>query len=587
MCGIAGVLHLGHQPVDAQLVRRMVATIRHRGPDAGGVHVAGPIGLGHARLSIIDLSGGRQPMTNEDRSLWVTFNGEIFNYVELRETLQQRGHRFATRSDTEVILHAYEEYGDRCVEHFNGQWAFVLWDARRERLLASRDRLGIRPLYYTTAGNKFLFASEVKALAADEDVALRLDPAGLDQVFTFWCPIPPRTVFRDICELPPAHNLVVHEGRLSMRRYWQLDFGRQPDTIGGEEAAERLLDLLTDATRIRLRADVPVGAYLSGGLDSSVTTALIQRTSTAPLRTFSITFDDPEFDESAYQQEVVRTLQTDHLALRCSWEDIGRELPEVIWHAERPVLRTAPVPLMLLAQLVRDAGYKVVMTGEGADELLGGYDIFKEAKLRRFWAAQPDSPRRTDLLGRLYPYLPNLRAQSAAYRQAFFRVHPEDLSCPWFSHLPRWDLTARLKMFFSEDLRAELAGYDAYDDLRAQLPDGFAAWKPFCQAQWLESSLLLPGYILSSQGDRVAMANSIEGRFPFLDYRVAEFAATLPPRLKMMGLTEKYLLKRAARGIVPPSVLQRSKQPYRAPDAKSLFGDGRRAVRHEYVERLL
>jgi len=586
MCGIVGTVHFDGSASDRQLLQRMLRAIGHRGPDASGVHVEGPAGLAHARLSIIDLQGGRQPMSNEDGSLWVTFNGEIFNYLELRERLRAKGHRFATRSDTEVILHAYEEYGEDCVRQFNGQWAFGVWDSRRQTLFLSRDRLGVRPLYYATAGKKFLFASEVKALLVHPEVVRGLDPLGLDQVFTFWSTLPPRTVFRGICELPPGHNLVVRGQGLRLAPYWQLSYDSCEQAMPEAECAERLLDLLTDATRLRLRSDVPVGAYLSGGLDSTVTAALARRSTTGPLRTFSITFDDAEFDESHYQRLAVDALQTDHEMIHCRLEDIGRVFPEVVWHAERPVLRTAPAPMYLLAELVRGEGFKVVLTGEGADEMLGGYDIFKEAKVRRFWAARPESDVRARLLERLYPYLPKLRAQSPAYRKAFFHVRPEDLANPLFSHLPRWELTARLKLFFSAAVRAELADHDAYAECLALLPAAYARWHPFCQAQYLESAMLLPGYILSSQGDRMAMAHGVEGRYPFLDHRVVEFAAALPARMKMRGLNEKHILKRAAAGLVPPAVLARPKQPYRAPDARC-FLSATAGDMPEYVEELL
>ena len=562
----------------------MLAPIRHRGPDESGIHVDGPLGFGHARLSIIDLSGGRQPMHNEDRTLSVTFNGEIFNYLELQQSLQAKGHRFATRCDTEVILHAYEEYGEECVHHFNGQWAFALWDRRRQSLFLSRDRLGVRPLFTTTAGRQFLFASEIKALLAHPDVPRQLDPVGLDQVFTFWSPLRPRTVFRGISELPPGHNMTVHDGRIRTAAYWQPDYNARGGPKTEAEYAERLLELLLDATRLRLRSDVPVGAYLSGGLDSTVTTALA-RQCTSRLRTFSITFDDAEFDETGYQRLAVEHLDTDHQTIHCRAEDIGRVFPEVVWHAEQPVLRTAPAPMFLLSQLVRGAGYKVVLTGEGSDELLGGYDIFKEAKVRRFMAAQPESAFRSQLLGQLYPYMPRLQAQPPAYRKAFFRVRPEDLANPLFSHLPRWELTSRLKTFFSRELQAELAGRDVYADCLATLPAAYAGWPHFCQAQYLETTMLMPGYILSAQGDRMAMANSVEGRFPFLDYRVAELAASIPWRMKMKGLDEKHILKRAVAGLVPPAVLRRTKQPYRAPDAASFIPENGRPP--AYVDELL
>lgn len=587
MCGIAGVVNWDGPRPDERVVRRMIGLVRHRGPDAAGVYLDDAAGLAHSRLSIVDLAGGKQPMTNEDGTLWVTFNGEVFNHVELRRELEARGHRFETRSDTEVILHAFEEWGEGCVTRFNGQWAFAVWDTRLQRLFLSRDRLGVRPLFYTTAGRGFLFASEVKSLLAHPGVSAQIDPVGLSQTFTTWATVPPRTIFKDVLECPPGHSMVVDRSQLTVRRYWEVDYAVESPARAEREYADEVLDLLVDATRLRLRADVPVGAYLSGGLDSSLTTALIRKFTDAPLKTFSVTFEDAEFDESRYQQDVVRRLGTSHHAFRCSNAAIGAAFPDVVWHAERPILRTAPAPLFLLSRLVREQGYKVVITGEGADEMFGGYDLFKEAKVRRFWARQPGSKLRPQLLRRLYPYMPAIQNQPEAYLRAFFRVREEDLASPFFSHLPRWELTASLKQFLTDDVKAEAAGYEVEADLAGQLPAAFDGWHPFCRSQYLETKYLLPGYILSSQGDRAAMAHGVEGRFPFLDYRVAELAAKLPPRLKMRGLDEKYLLKRIAKDFVPESILERPKQPYRAPDARSFFGTAEKPLSFDYVDDLL
>jgi asparagine synthase (glutamine-hydrolysing) len=342
---------------------------------------------------------------------------------------------------------------------------------------------------------------------------------------------------------------------------------------------------MTESVRLRLAADVPVGAYLSGGIDSTFVTALAVRLAGAQLKTFSVSFDDGEFDESAYQKIALDRLGTDHHTVRCSTAEIARVFPDIVWHAEKPLLRTAPAPLFLLSRAVRAAGMKTVLTGEGSDELLGGYDIFKEAKIRRFLSVYPDSRLRPLLLRRLYPYQPALVAQSDAYRQAFFGATRTESDDPLFSHRPRWNLTSRLKIFYSPEVRAALGSYDAVDELLEGLPSGFRSWHPFSQAEYLETAHLLPGYILSSQGDRMAMAHSVEGRFPFLDSSVARFAGELPPRLKMKALNEKYLLKRAAIDIVPPSIVRRPKQPYRAPGATSFFdADGNSP---EYVRELL
>ena len=592
MCGIVGVVNHGGEPVAPELLRRMVALIGHRGPDASGIYtdVSGSgasVGLAHARLSILDLSGGQQPMSNADRSLWITFNGEIFNYLELRDELIRKGHAFATHSDTEVILRMYEEKGEECVRDFNGQWAFAIWDVKRRRLFLSRDRVGVRPLFYAERGGVLVFASEIKSILSHPGVERSIDLEALDQVFTFWHALPPRTMFKGIAELPPGHSMTVEDGKLGVRRYWGLDYSRVDDRMREDDCADRLLELLGDATRIRLRSDVPVGAYLSGGLDSSVITALVKRCSQTRLRTFSVAFEDPEFDESAFQRDVIDFLQTDHQSIRCSYSDINTVFPEVIWHTEKPILRAAPAPLYLLSRLVREHGYKVVLTGEGADEFLGGYDIYKEAKIRRFCAVDPDSRCRPILLRRLYPYLRNIQAQSDAYRRAFFHVAAEELSHPFFSHLPRWELTAKLKAFFSDDVRMRVRNGSSYEEMEKLLPPQYPRWDPFSRAQHLESTGLLPGYILSSQGDRMAMAHSVEGRYPFLDYRVVEFSAAIPPRLKMKVLNEKYVLKQAAGQLVPPSVKNRRKQPYRAPDVNSFFDPETGRTRIAYVDELL
>ncbi|MBZ5569956.1 MAG: asparagine synthase (glutamine-hydrolyzing) [Acidobacteriia bacterium] len=584
MCGIAGIVNTDGRPADARILADMIAMLGHRGPDASGVFTDGEAGFSHARLSIIDVAGGAQPMSNAERSLWITFNGEIFNYVELREELLRKGHQFATRSDTEVLLHLYAEEGPDCVRKLNGQWAFAIWDCKTRRLFLSRDRLGVRPVFYTQRNGAFLFASEVKALFAHPAVERRLDSTALSQVFTYWFTLPPRTIFEGVRELPPGHSLILQDGKSEIRRYWQLDFHPDPEGARREqEYVDELWELLVDATRLRLRADVPVGTYLSGGLDSSLVTAIVKRFTNTPVRSFSVGFEDPEFDESRYQDEVIEHLGTDHQRIHCTYQDIGRVFPEVIWHTEKPILRTAPAPLFILSKLVREGGYKVVVTGEGADEMLGGYDIFKEAKIRSFWGARPESRLRPLLLRRLYPYLHNVQNQSDAYLRAFFRVNAGDMASPFFSHLPRWELTSKLKLFFGDALRTATAAYDPYADLATMLPAQYGSWPRLCQAQYLEALYLLPGYILSSQGDRVALAHSVEIRLPFLDHRVVEFASRIPPALKMKVLNEKYILKRCVGDLLPPSVRRRHKQPYRAPDGKSFF----HAAAPDYVRHLL
>ncbi|MBZ0155097.1 MAG: asparagine synthase (glutamine-hydrolyzing) [Alphaproteobacteria bacterium] len=584
MCGIAGICRTREDGViEADTLRAMAALLRHRGPDGTGFYRDEGVGLAHTRLSIIDPEGGRQPMSNEDGTVWITFNGEIFNYRELRTDLEQRGHLFSTKSDTEVILHLYEDFGPECLHFLNGQFAFALWDKRKQRLFLARDRVGIRPLFYTKTAGVLLFASEVKSLFMHGEVKRELDLYALDQVFTFWTTIPPRTAFRDIRELPAGHYMVVQGEAVTIRKYWDPEFEGEEGARAEGEYAEELRSLLIDAVRLQLRADVPVGAYLSGGIDSSVIALLIRRYTGAPLRTFSVTFEESQYDESAYQRQMAGYLDTEHLSLPCAPHDIGRVFPDVIWHTERPVVRTAPAPLYLLSGLVRSCGYKVVLTGEGADEILAGYDIFKEVKVRRFIERQPGSKMRSRILKRLYPYLADSPVRSVPYAEAFFGGGPASFPAEYYSHLPRWNTTAKAKTFFSGSLRGELRCHDTSSEMTAFLREGVRAHDDLSRAQYLEMKILLPGYILSSQGDRVAMAHSVEGRFPFLDHRVVEFCCALPPHLRMKVLTEKYLLKESMKGFLPDPVIRRAKQPYRAPDAKSFFSGGTPG----YTEELL
>ncbi|MGC8703114.1 MAG: asparagine synthase (glutamine-hydrolyzing) [Thiomonas sp.] len=573
MCGIAGRLNW-NAPIDPAQLAAMIAQLQHRGPDEQGLHTQGPIGLAHARLSIIDLSSGTQPMTNEDGTIWVTFNGEIFNYIELRADLLRRGHRFSTQSDTEVLVHLYEEHGDALVEQLNGQFAFALWDSVRQHLLLARDRTGIRPLFYTRVPGGLAFASEIKALLALPEVPRRIDARALGEVFTYWAPLPPHAVFEGIESLPPGHVMTVDAQGTRLRRYWDWTFPPAPIAAdrSADTYAEELRDLLIDAVRLQLRADVPVAAYLSGGLDSSIVTTLIRHYTDTPLRTFSLTFDDAEFDESAWQQRLVQHLHTEHTTVHCTRADIAAAFPRAIAHAETPIVRTAPAPMMLLADGVRAAGYKVALTGEGADEVFGGYDIFKEGRVRRFIARQPDSRCRPRLLERLYPYLKHSPAAGRAMTERFFRDGEARFREPGFAHLPRWTTTRRITAFLSPELRAAATRFDPVDALH--LPAELSRWKPLNQDQYIEAHTLMSGYLLCSQGDRMAMAASIETRFPFLDHRLIAFASRLPSRYKLMGLVEKYLLKRSMDGLLPDALRHRTKQPYRAPDSQSFFHDG-------------
>ncbi len=574
MCGICGIVAPSGGPApDLALLGRMLGRLAHRGPDGSGVFRDRGAALGHARLAIIDVAGGTQPLSNEDGSLWISFNGEIFNYVEIGAELAGLGHVLRTKSDSEVIVHAFEQWGVRCFERFNGQWAIALWDCRSRCLVLSRDRLGVRPLYYTTADATFLFASEIKALFADPRVPRRFDAAGLAELFSFWCPVAPRTAFQGIHELPPGEYAILREGSIERRAYWSPSF----PPAGAEECQDivangkRFREALVEATRLRfLRSDVPVGAYLSGGIDSSVTAAIIARYTQAPLTTFSLRFTDPEFDEGPFQAEMSARLGADHRSIAVSAADIGRVFPEVVWHAERPLLRSAPAPLYLLSRLVRESGFKVVVTGEGSDEVLAGYDIFREAKARQFLARDPSSPKRARIVELLYPWMQRSPAAAPAFARAFF-ARNLDTADPAVSHRPRWDSTEAVRSLMSEEIREAMRRIPIDSQLLARMPSEHTGWDPTCRAQWLEMTTLLAGYILSAQGDRMLMANSVEGRFPFLDREVVELANGMPAWHKLLALDEKHILKREFADLLPSSILERPKQPYRVPDAASFF----------------
>jgi asparagine synthase (glutamine-hydrolysing) len=590
VCGVAAIFNLSApSPPPREALEVMVGALEHRGPDEFGLYLDRHCGLAHARLSIIDLSTGQQPLSNEDGTVWVSFNGEIFDYVELRAELEALGHCFRTKSDTEVIVHAWEAWGEAAFERFNGQWAIALWDTRTRTFVLARDRVGVRPLYFLEHEGRLYVGSEVKALFAGAPGFSRaLDPVGLDESFTFWTVVAPQTVFRGVRELEPGHVAVWRAGRLvSDRACWTPRFpeGDAHRFSGSlEEATEALRAALERATRLRLlRADVPVASYLSGGLDSSLVTALAARAKPSGLKTFSLRFADAEYDETPWQRAMVQRLGTEHAEVVVTRDDIAAAFPTVIWHAERPILRTAPAPLFLLSRLVRESGIKVVLTGEGSDEFLAGYDLFREAKVRRFWARQPGSTWRPRLLDRLYPYLARSPVSQQALARQFFGRGLEHARDPGFSHEPRWSSTAALKRLLAPEVSRALAGQDARRRLLGSLPEAFPRWPPLAQDQYLEIRTLMSGYLLSAQGDRMLMGNSVEGRFPFLDRDVMTLANSLPPAFKLRGLDEKHVLKRVARGLVVDEIIARPKQPYRAPDALSFVGPGR----PEWVDELL
>ena len=566
MCGIAGIVRADPgKAVEEQALLRMARSIRHRGPDGFGLLLDPGAGLVSTRLSIVDLAHGWQPLTGEAGSVLV-YNGEVYNHPELREQLRGQGVEFRTRSDTEVVHALLEHEGLAGLDRLNGQFALAWWQPRRRRLTLVRDRFGVRPLSYATgADGSLVFGSEAKALFASGEVRAAVDPAGLDQVLTLWAPQAPRTAFAGVSQLEPGSVLVWERGRIVERRRW---WTAGP---GGEEPGEELEELLRDSVALRLRADVPVGAYLSGGLDSSLISALAQVEKEGELRTFSVAFDDPAYDERAEQELVARALGTSHHVVEAGAAEIADAFPDVVRHAETPLVRTAPVPLYLLAREVHAHDLKVVVTGEGADELFWGYDLFKEVAIR---SGHRDDPERAmELLAELYPHL----GASAARRGpgwARFLFEAGAVDDPLASHLTRVDATASARAFYRDDVAAGLSVDAALEPIRDGLPAGFAGWDPLERAAWLEVTTLLEPYLLAAQGDRVAMAHGVEGRYPFLDHRVYASSLAQPAARKLTATRDKVALRDLADELLPESISSRRKQPYRAPEVVPFFSDG-------------
>lgn len=575
MCGIAGIYHFRDvEQLSTEVnIKKMLSVIRHRGPDESGAYLGRNMAIGAVRLSIQDIEGGHQPMCDSSGNFWIVYNGEIFNYEELKRIIEEKGMRLKTKCDTELVVQMYALFGSKCLKYFNGQFAFCIYNKKNRELFFARDRVGIRPLFYTAMKDSFAFCSEIKGLFTLSQVRKEIRPESLAQIFTFWTTISPFTPFVNIYELPPGHFMVVNSSNIQIHEYWSLEF--PPDGIyqsgNFHEMSEELNYLLKDAVKVRLKADVPVGAYLSGGLDSSVTTAFIKEINPDVLNTFSIGFKDAEYDETAYQLEAANYFKTNHTHFTCSSEEIAEQFANTIWHTEFPILRTAPTPMFMLSKKVHERNIKVVITGEGADEILGGYNIFKESKIRRFWANQPDSSLRPRLLSKLYPYLPTLKGHNNMAAKLFFGYKLTDTDNPFYSHLIRWHNTSRIKSFFSDDIKEKLKDYNPAEEIYPKLPDNFMKWSDLAKSQYLETTIFMSGYLLSSQGDRVAMANSVEGRYPFLDYRVIEFCGKLRDNFKLNGLNEKYILKKISENKIPITITNRTKQPYRAPIAGSFF----------------
>lgn len=573
MCGIAGVVtHEGRTPPDPDELLRMAAMLQHRGPDGHGIYADDRAGLAHTRLSLVDLRGGAQPLANEDQTLWLVGNGEVFDHESQRRTLEQRGHRFGTHSDMEVLLHAYEQWGDEAWQRLDAQFAVALWDTRAQRLVLARDRFGILPLHYAVLSDAVVFASEQKALFAGGRIAPAFDAEIVRQVFTYWSAPGPRSVFAGVRSVPPATRInFTANGTETRHRWWQPDFRVDADeSRSTEEAVSELRARLDRAVQLRLQADVPVGAYISGGLDSSVLVALAVRAGVRPV-TFSLGFDDPAFDETAPQRRAAELFGTEHHEVRCSERDIRDRLSDVVWHCETPLLRTAPVPMFMLSELVQQRGIKSVLTGEGADELLAGYSVFQEDKVRRFAARQPESTTRPALFARVHEFVGTSAQRDSAMWRAFLAKGLTDTGDPLYSHRVRWQNGAWATRLL--DLPPVTEGTDDAV-ITALLPRPELLRRALARAQAIELATFMTPYLLCSQGDRVALAHGVEARYPFLAPDVASLCLGLPDGDKLRGLTTKVALRRLAAPLLPASIHRRTKHPYRAPTTTALLSSG-------------
>ncbi|MGI4861279.1 MAG: asparagine synthase (glutamine-hydrolyzing) [Janthinobacterium lividum] len=578
MCGIAGYLafHPGTPP-GTESIKNMLARIQHRGPDEVGYFIDDHVAMGTVRLSIIDLASGTQPLSDVSNRYWICYNGEIYNYKELRKELQDLGCGFRTQSDTEVLLQAWIQWGEACLPRLNGAFGFAIYDTLENSLFLARDRYGKRPLFIAEMNGALMFASEMKAFLEVEGFEFKPDIAQLSSIFAQWTPLPHQTGFLGIRQLPMGCYLRVRAGEVRQGCYERLEFKPRHAISSEAEAIEQVRQALTESVRLRMRSDVEVGVYLSGGLDSTVITQLARAMSGHALHTFSVAFEDKYFDESEHQLEVSRFLGTNHSAITIGHADIVEAFPQAIYHAEMPAFRTAFVPMFLLSQVVNAKGIKVVLSGEGADEAFLGYDLFKETSLRANWKKY-DNDERKRQLARMYPYLRHFDGDQATRLLGLFQQFSEENMPGLFSHEIRFQ-NGR----FANRLLKHLDDVDPFAELLALTREDphFVGMNSIEKAQWLEFKTLLPGYLLSTQGERMSMAHSVENRCPFLDPEVVALSASVNLKFDD-GSNEKYLIKKAFEAVIPPSITRKSKHPYRAPDSAAFVEH-----RGDYLELLL
>jgi asparagine synthase (glutamine-hydrolysing) len=563
MCGIAGKLNFQvARPVSQDSIARMCAVMRHRGPDDQGIYVDKNFGMGMRRLSIIDLSTGKQPIRNEDGSIWTVLNGEIYNFVELRRSLEHKGHHFYTHTDTEVIVHLYEEYGERFVEHLAGMFAIAVWDKRQRTLTLARDRLGIKPLYYSEGPNGLLFGSETKAILQD-GIDRDVDLQALHDYLSFNYVPGPRTIFKNIRSLPPGHVLTCSGKTVSVTPYWQLEYPPAPANGNGrseESYCEELYELLCTTVKQHLISDVPLGVFLSGGIDSSALVALMSLVSNQRVRTFSIGFEEQSYNELDYARAVAREFGTEHHELVVS-PNIIDLLPELVRYFDEPFADSSAIPVYSVSKLAREH-VKVALSGEGGDEVFAGYYTYAAYKIAEFYKRLPRS-----LAATVIPAI--VRRLPVSHKKVSF-----DYKAKRFINgalLPPVEGHYSWKVIFTEEAKAALY---ANNGPKLQHPrrlyrrffDECEASDMLTRLQHIDIKLYLPDDILV-KADRMSMANSLEARVPFLDHRVVEFAASLPPELKLRGLNKKYILKRTMSRHLPDKILNGKKRGFNVPIA--------------------
>jgi asparagine synthase (glutamine-hydrolysing) len=560
MCGIAGAIdNVSGAAERREIVSRMCDAIQHRGPDDHGIYHGPNVALGMQRLSIIDVDKGHQPISNEDGSIWIVFNGEIYNYLELRDQLESLGHRFKTNSDTEVIVHLYEEKGEACVERLRGMFAFAIWDSREQRLFAARDRVGKKPFHYVQTRNGLVFGSEVKAVLQHPDVERSVNPQGIADFLAYGYVPDPKTAFTGINKLSPGHLLSYRNSRLSIRRYWDFDYTNDLAPREEQYYIDELRRRLLESVRVRLVSEVPLGAFLSGGIDSSAIVAMMSRESAAPVKTFSIGFSDAEFDELKYARVTAGHLQTDHHEFVVS-PDVCRLVDEIVWHHDEPFADVSSIPAYIVSKMAREH-VTVVLSGDGGDELFGGYGRYLVDLDRRKYERIPSLIRRGALapLSRALP--------RSAYGKNFLGNIALDGAGRYIESVSYFNDAMKRELLSPEYLR-QLDGYESARAFRNIFYSQDAADR-LERLLYLDSKTYLPGDILTKV-DRMSMAHSIETRVPLLDHQLVEFVQKIPIAMKIRGRDTKYIFKRAMRGILPDEIIDRPKQGFDVPINKWL-----------------